>query len=226
MTGDAVRSGAAASGGPWRSQSGQDRFLDREIFHGRRDGVFVEAGEYDGVTGSNTAFFERVRGWRGLLVEPSPSLAAHARRHRDSPVHEVALAPRPGHARFIDVHAGYRMMGGLECTYPADLLHALRANARHEEQVIDVPTRPLAALLDEAGLTRVDLVSLDIEGGEMAVLEDFAFHRFHVDAWCIENHTHAPALPALMERHGYLQRAILGVDEIYVRRDARSEGDR
>ena len=88
-----------------------------------------------------------------------------------------------------------------------------------------MPTRPLDALLDEAGLTRVDLVSLDIEGGEMAVLEAFAFGRFRVDAWCIENHLHATALPELMARHGYRQRAILGVDEIYVRRDAQPGGD-
>jgi len=202
--------------GPWHSQFGQDRFLDRHVFRGRRGGVFVEAGAYDGVTGSNTAFFERVRGWHGLLVEPSAALAARARRVRTSPVHEVALAPCAGRARFIDVRAGYRMMSGLEASYPADMLHALRANERHEEQVIEVPTRPLHALLDEAGLARVDLVSLDVEGAETAVLESFPFHRFHVEAWCIENNTHARALPDRMARHGYRRRAILGVDEIYV----------
>jgi hypothetical protein len=34
------------------------------------NGLFVEAGANDGQTPSNTAYFARHRGWRGLLVEP------------------------------------------------------------------------------------------------------------------------------------------------------------
>lgn len=37
-----------------------------EIFKGKRDGFFIELGAYDGLTQSNTAFFEFSRGWRGV----------------------------------------------------------------------------------------------------------------------------------------------------------------
>ena len=36
-----------------------------------RNGVFVEAGAFDGLEGSNTWFFEKYLGWSGVLVEPS-----------------------------------------------------------------------------------------------------------------------------------------------------------
>ena len=173
--------------GPWYGEFGQDRFLDRHVFGGARAGVFVEAGAYDGVTGSNTLFFERFRGWRGLLVEPSPRLAALARGRRRAPVHEVALAAATGRGRFVEVVSGYRMMSGLESTYPPSMLRAVRARRDHREALLHVPTRTLQDLLAEAGLGEVDLVSLDLEGGELAVLENFPFRRFHVRAWCVEN---------------------------------------
>src|SRR6202008_2120463 len=60
---------------------GLDLKLDEALGRQRR-GFFVEAGANDGVTYSNTLFFERFRGWRGLLVEPLPELAARCRKNR------------------------------------------------------------------------------------------------------------------------------------------------
>ena len=38
----------------------------------KRDGFFVEAGAHNGVEASNTLYFEKKMGWKGLLVEPNP----------------------------------------------------------------------------------------------------------------------------------------------------------
>ena len=54
------------------SQTGQDRLLFEHFFRGKRNGVFVDVGAYDGTTFSNTLFFERSMGWSGLCVEPLP----------------------------------------------------------------------------------------------------------------------------------------------------------
>jgi len=45
-----------------------DCFVDH-ILSSKRNGFFVEIGAYDGELHSNSLFLERVRGWRGLLVE-------------------------------------------------------------------------------------------------------------------------------------------------------------
>lgn len=42
-------------------------------------GFFVEAGANDGYTQSNTYWLERFCGWEGILIEPIPALAKHAR---------------------------------------------------------------------------------------------------------------------------------------------------
>ena len=199
----------------WFSQFGQDRYLDREIFAGKRGGRFVEAGAFDGLRGSNTAFFERERGWHGLLIEASPELAKLAARHRTSPCRCVALAAETGSADFIEIRRGYRMMSGLRREYPPQLLETVRLQAQHDERQITVPTRPLQDVLREAELTTVDLISLDIEGAELAVLEVFPFDAFQVDVWCIENNQNNPALEKLMTANGYRLNTRLGVDEIY-----------
>ena len=47
-----------------------DRKLEKYVDYDY--GYFVELGANDGVTQSNSLYFEKYRKWRGLLVEPSP----------------------------------------------------------------------------------------------------------------------------------------------------------
>ena len=54
----------------------------------KRRGFFVEAGANDGVSQSNTLYFERYLGWRGLLIEPIPELWEKCRRNRPKAIVE------------------------------------------------------------------------------------------------------------------------------------------
>ena len=45
-----------------------------QLLHQRRNGFFVEAGAADGERFSNSLFFDKSRGWSGLLVEANPEL--------------------------------------------------------------------------------------------------------------------------------------------------------
>ena len=103
------------------SQSGQDSFLDERVFHGKRRGVFVEIGGYDGISGSNCLFFELMRGWSGLLIEPSPTQYAKAKAFRRATCLQVALADAEGEAEFLDVIEGYSQMSGLTASYDEKL---------------------------------------------------------------------------------------------------------
>ncbi|MFZ3584632.1 methyltransferase, partial [Loktanella sp. DJP18] len=61
--------GMLVPGFSYASQAGQDRAVER-ILNGKRGGTFLDIGAYDGLTGSNSLYFERCLGWTGLLVEP------------------------------------------------------------------------------------------------------------------------------------------------------------
>jgi FkbM family methyltransferase len=205
------------SGYPYVSQAGQDAIVDR-IFNGKRGGTFVDVGGYDGTTGSNSWFFELWRGWYGVLVEPVPAQLLKARDVRRCTCLGLAVAATEGEADFIEVTEGYTQMSGLAATYEDDLLKQVRADPRHKERTFSVETRTLSRILGDAGLPDPDFVSLDIEGGEEAVLNAFPFDRHNVGVWAIENNTGTDAIGLIMQANGYDLVEFSGPDEIWRKR--------
>ncbi len=201
---------------PYASQAGQDVVIDR-IMGQKRGGTFVDVGAYDGVTGSNTMFFERWRDWTGVLVEPVAEQRAKAELLRKAPCLPYAVADKKGTAEFMAVTEGYTQMSGLIDTYDKAMLERVRADRRHAEKVIKVPTRTLSEILKEADILHPDFISLDIEGGELAALRKFPFDQHNVGAWAIENNAADPALLRLMRENGYDLLDFCGPDEIFTK---------
>ncbi|MEM7403858.1 MAG: FkbM family methyltransferase [Pseudomonadota bacterium] len=203
---------------PFFSQAGQDWFLDRSVFDFKSGGVFVDIGGFDGFTNSNSLFFEVFRGWRGLLIEPAPQPYRMASSFRRCNCLQMAIGAEPGTAEFMHVTDGLTQMSGLVSTYDAGVLKRVRMASEHREEIIEVEIQPLEALLRAAGLSRVDYVSVDVEGSELDILQSFPFTEFDVTCWSIENAEHRQEIPALMEARGYDLIEYLGADEIYHRR--------
>ena len=60
------------------------------------DGFYVECGALDGELRSNTLFFERKRGWKGLLIEADPkNYDKMVNKHRKAYMSPTCLAPTP-----------------------------------------------------------------------------------------------------------------------------------
>src|SRR4051794_21291491 len=135
-------------------------------------GVFVEAGANDGFRQSNTYYLERFCGWTGVLVEPIPALATLAQERRSAQVFNCAVVGGDYGADTVTIRYGDLMSG-----IGADLTEA----SWGWEDAYDVvaPARTLTSLLDEAGLGRIDLLSLDVEGYEASVLAGLDLGRFH-----------------------------------------------
>jgi len=197
------------------SQSGQDRFLHEEIFNGRCGGTFVDIGGYDGISGSNTLFFERQLGWTGLLLEPASLPFETAQKTRSCACRQFAVGRGPAEAAFFEILSGYTQMSGLEESYDRTMLQTVRANPAHREELVSVPVRPIQDLLEEAAIERIDYLSLDVEGGEWAVLETFPFDTVPVEAWSIENNSGDPDISRFMAGKGYEVVEFIGTDEIY-----------
>ncbi len=167
-----------------------DRKLERHLdFDG---GFFIEAGANDGYDQSNTYYFEKMRGWTGLLIEPVPALAAECRRNRRGRVIEAALVAEARPGERVELH-----FVGLMTTMEGALGGAAET-ARHvalgvEVQALagsyrlQVPARSLSAILDDLGIDwRIDLLSLDVEGAEAAALRGLDFARHAPRFICVE----------------------------------------
>lgn len=166
----------------------QDRFalndLDIKIepFLRHRGGIFVEAGANDGVRQSNTFYWESRHAWRGLLIEPIYERALECRRFRPhAKVVCVALVEpeKAGTAtvlRYVDLMSVVR--GGMRSAEEEDRhVEAGCAVQKIESREFSVPTASLSGVLDEYGITHIDLLSLDVEGYEGRALRGLDMRR-------------------------------------------------
>jgi FkbM family methyltransferase len=155
-------------------------------------------------------------GWRGLLIEADPELAADLRVHRPGDtVVECAAAAGPGTLTF------YRVLGTGLGTLDAAEAETARARGFDVEQ-IDVPTRSLDGILDEHELPAIHAMTIDVEGAEAIVLQGLSFTRHRPWVLCIEavlpgttTPSHAQWEPALLVSD-YTFVAFDGVNRWYV----------
>jgi FkbM family methyltransferase len=203
---------------------GMDRVLNEVI--DRDGGFFVEAGANDGFTQSNTYWLERFRGWRGLLVEPMPELAAQARLNRPSSrVIQCALVPE-GHTGAVRMIFG-DLMSTVADAHDRDWAAGGLSYGWRDAYELDVEGRTLSSLLDEMDAPEIDLLSLDIEGYEVSALRGLDLTRHAPRYILIEIHDREVNRPpvdavlgALYQDHHWLSES----DLLLVRRDVAAAG--
>jgi len=202
------------------SQAGQDRFVYERFFKGKKDGVFVEIGGYDGLMGSNSYFFEKTLGWSGLVVEASESLFARMEAVRSCGLVHAAVSDFDGEDEFIGIASGYQQMGGLKSEYSEEILKTVRAHPNHQERSVRVPLKRLDTLFNEAGLAKIDFCSIDVEGAERKILAAFDFAAFDISVVAIENNrsSESGSMADLLEPAGYERVGVIGVDEIFAKK--------
>lgn len=174
----------------YHSQSGQDSYLDQQVFQGYRRGIFVEVGAWDGVDLSNTVFFERERNWTGLAIEPLPDRYAQLVQQRTCKSLNIAIGDTDGEAEFMSLSGPTSMLSGIISNY--DPRHIKRIDAEASQlgatkTVLTVPTRRLDTVFRENGLTRIHYLSIDVEGSEMACIRSIDFSNVYIDVIGFEN---------------------------------------
>lgn len=212
-----------ADPGKYFSQHGEDTAL-AEYFGRRRDGFFVEVGALDGVTLSNTYYFERELGWRGILVEANPVEAERCAAARPRSVVVQAAVVDPEGARegtTFQVVEGEAGLSSLQLRPRYRELVARLAQARgHPLNVmtIEVPTTTLDAILAQHAPPEIDFMTIDIEGHEGSALRGLSLgQRWRPRVLLVESTTVWPEFSVLsmMIRGGYAYRRTIVINDWY-----------
>lgn len=209
---------------PFHSQYGQDQVIDAELFGGRRGGVFVDVGAHDGVSFNNSVYFERALGWRGLCVEPIPDVFAELQKNRSAVCVRACIGRSRGTREFLRVTGYAEMLSGIADAYDPRHLERIRKEVSESGgtmATIEAPCERLDALLREHGFASVDLLSIDVEGAELEVLDSFDWRRLRPSVVCIENNYRDRAIWRAMKRAGYRPYTRIRQDEIYLARGFR-----
>ena len=143
------------------------------LFQGEPAGTYVDVGGGHPVA-DNVSFYFYLMGWRGLVVEPQAKLAniyAHV-RPRDHTVSMLAGA-KDGE---IDFHTVDKLHG-FSTSVEANASAASAFGVGYTTQRL--PVRRLSTLLDEAKISKIDFLKIDVEGAEADVLAgiDWTRHR-------------------------------------------------
>lgn len=154
-------------------------------FLGLKPGFFFEAGMADGITLSNTFILEKLFGWEGIGVEPLPEYFLKAEKsRRKSHLYNCALVPDES-IEMVSLRTG-GLLSSLDQAMPDDSHSELRTSFGH----INVVARSFMSLMRELNQTRVDFLSLDLEGLEFPILESIDFASVLIQIIAVEhNHT-------------------------------------
>lgn len=159
---------------------GEEWFI-RDFFQDRREGVFLDVGANDYRQGNNTYFLEHELGWSGIAVDALPEFAEGYRQNRPR-TRFVALfaSDVPGQSTQIFVPRENNLLASGSEQFTKDMGAAGVAR--------QVPTTTLNVVLDQAGVTKLDFLSMDIELAEPKALAGFDIDRFRPLLACVEAH--------------------------------------
>ena len=174
--------GCGLSHTAFHGQGVEDKHVFTQYFSQRcsppycRNGVYVEMGAHDGLSVSNTAFFDRELNWSGLLVEPSIAFRTLERERggkrnpRNVLLNEAVctaeMADADGTALWSECDSGLGRTSSLVASLSLANEHRFHTNHSRGCHVLHrrrVPCRPLSAMLRAAKIDRIDFFSLDVE---------------------------------------------------------------
>jgi FkbM family methyltransferase len=153
------------------SQNNEERII-ADYFNGFK-GTFLSLGENDGETLSNTRALA-LKGWNGVCVDASPE--AYARLEKlyagvDAiETHHLALYTRDG---WIDLYESGSHLSKKDVALLSSVVEGETkrwAGGTTFDQVV-VPAVTFATLLGRSKYKKFDLISMDIEGMDLAVLQ-------------------------------------------------------
>ena len=160
------------------SQQGEDIYIFNHFINKpRSDGIFVELGAMDGVTFSNTKFFEDELQMTGTLIEPTNQYHNLVQYRPNCKCYNIAVSYEKGPVRFLGEYATAGLVDTMNDRF--------RQYWHPESREYVVEGEPFFSILEKSKITYIDLLTIDVEGGEEVVLSTMNFN-IPVYVICIE----------------------------------------
>ena len=156
-----------------KSQLQQDLFVLLS-FKFKNDGFYVEFGATDGIGLSNTYMLEKNFGWRGILAEPAKSWHSSLRKNRSAVIETKCIWKESGKVlQFNETKEGE--LSTLDSFSNKDMhAHSRENGIRYEVETISL----LDLLVEYKAPKFIDYLSIDTEGSEFEILENFDFNEY------------------------------------------------
>jgi FkbM family methyltransferase len=192
-------SGAVGS----KSQYLQDLFVLRETNY-KKNGFFVDFGATDGYDGSNSWLLEKQYNWSGILAEPARCWHQKLIQNRKAKIDTRCVWAKTGDVIEFK-EADVAVLSTAKIFTHSD--H--HAEMRESGNIYNVETISLTGLLDFHNAPKaIDYLSIDTEGSELLILENFDFSKYEIKIITCE-HNFSPErdkIKKLLEDKGYVRK--------------------
>lgn len=210
------------------SQYRQDEFVDKVVFNKMTGGFFVDIGAHDGVSLSNSFFFETYRSFKGLCIEPNPEVFAQLKANRKCRTLNVCVTECEQLVKFLVVDGYAQMLSGIVDKYHPEHIKRIdnyiaeHGGTKTEIEVKGIPLQNID-LLDNIP---IDYMTIDTEGNELNIVSSIDFNKINVTCLSIENNYNEEKIEKLMKGSGFLKVYRLGDDDIYLKKSKYNIGFR
>jgi FkbM family methyltransferase len=137
---------------------------------------FIEFGASDGISASNSYYFENFKNSKGILLEPCE---AH---HKN-----LLLSRKKSKIYFkcVDIKSGVKKIF-FEDKFPS-YSSVVRPYFRNYKKSYLVETISINDLLSENNIKFIDFLSIDTEGSEYDILRSLNFKKYKITSICVEH---------------------------------------
>ena len=144
----------------------------------KNNGFYIELGANDGLTQSNTAFFEKYRGWKGILIEPSINKYMECKNNRSN--NNIVL----NYACVSNDYKDEYIYGD----FNGSLMSSIDGKRLNNNNLNKVNAITLEKILDNhlSNGQTIDLLSLDTEGYELNILKGLNLEKYRPKYMIIE----------------------------------------
>jgi FkbM family methyltransferase len=174
-------------------------------------GVFFEVGAWEPISINNSYHFEK-NGWDCYLFEANTALIPHLKEHRKN-VFNYAIANRDKDAvsfnvvvtsQFVPSHPNWT--ASFSAINIAEEHKRVFGFSPSSVTQITVPQRSLNSVIanEIPELKKIDVLTLDVEGGELDCLYGLDLTKIAPSLFVIENVTNDPRIPDYLTRFGYV----------------------
>ena len=177
----------------YQALNGLDKKLEKYIDY--NNGYYIEIGANDGVSQSNTYYFEKERGWAGLLVEPVLHNFLKCQMHRSNRNNFYCGACVSFNYEKSYIKLLFSNLMTISLGQKNDISDPLSHAKKGQRYLQDgdkiteimAPARTMTSLLDEfCAPNQIDLLSLDVEGAEIDVLKGIDHSKYRMKYILVE----------------------------------------
>jgi FkbM family methyltransferase len=182
-------------------------------------GVFVDVGAFDPITISNSYHFER-NGWTTYCFEANPDLIPRLKEHRAN-VYNYAVSDHDKEKVTFNVVTSSNWTAGFSAIKIDPRYIRKWGYSIQEMKTIEVEQRSLDSIIvkEQIPLEHIDILGIDVEGGELAVLKGLDIDKYQPKVILVEDVFNDKDLTDYLISKGYKLDKHISYNKYYLRSD-------